>query len=71
MDIVERLREFVELEYVEMSIPATMAEAADEIERLREALKHIAKRGPDGELWNTYVEIWMIAEAALKQKESE
>lgn len=42
-----------------------------ENERLREALRNIAMRGPDGELWNTKSEIWMIADAALQQKDSE
>ena len=70
VDIVERLRE-KSGKYDEYSWHSDIElEAADEIERLREALKHIAKRGPDGELWNTYAEIWMIADAALQQKES-
>ena len=40
-----------------------------EIERLRQALIDIAKLKPDGELWNTKPEIWMIAIAALKGEE--
>ena len=35
MDIVERLRKITSLEFVDMSIPTDVAEAADEIERLR------------------------------------
>lgn len=65
---IERLRErdgFIAV------LDKQIVEKDAEIERLREALKHIAKRGPDGELWNTYAEIWMIADAALQQKETE
>ena len=42
-----------------------------ENERLREALRNIAMCSPDGELWNTKAEMWMIADAALQQKDSE
>ena len=65
VDIVERLRDTTGIH------EELIYEAADEIERLREALRNIAMRGPDGELWNTKAEIWMIAEAALQQKDSE
>jgi len=39
MDIVERLRKITSLEFVDMSIPTDVAEAADEIERLRSRLE--------------------------------
>jgi len=39
MDIVERLRKITSLEFVDMSIPTDVAEAADEIERLRNRLE--------------------------------
>ena len=78
MDIVERLREKTKsLEWLQKMggsdkhVLVIMSDAADEIERLREALRNIAMRGPDGELWNTKAEIWMIADAALQQKDSE
>jgi len=45
--------------------------ACDEIERLREALRHIAKLGPDGEPWNTKPEMWGIAMNTLQQKGEE
>jgi len=50
MDIVERLRKITSLEFVDMSIPTDVAEAADEIERLREKL--IKER--EDNLWNAY-----------------
>jgi hypothetical protein len=40
MDIVERLRKIASLKFVDRSIPTDVAEAADEIERLRSRLEN-------------------------------
>ena len=70
MTLLERLRQ-VGGDTTRYYVNPDGPEAADEIERLREALRNIAMRGPDGELWNTKAVIWMIADAALQQKDSE
>jgi len=65
MDIVERLREWKNsplFNWADLD-PSDMEEAADEIERLREALKKICHvTGSDMEAYD-------IAENALKEKE--
>lgn len=65
MDIVERLRIQEETGFVYLPsdwVFVGYGEAADEIERLREALKTIARFSED---WGAF------AEAALQQKDSE
>ena len=57
MDIVDRLREFEATDCC-----SQRKEAADEIERLREALKRIAED-------NDGLDVWSFAEAALKGDE--
>lgn len=74
-DIVERLRGKVPMAWEdegfmsadEDAILATFKEAADEIERLREALREISSRNfPEG---TATLELRKIARAALREKE--
>ena len=75
MDIVERLREGLhDLDFETMLNPL-LDEAADEIERLREALKKLsefdANPSGSGSAYGQCGEMVRIARSALQQKESE
>jgi hypothetical protein len=78
MDIVERLREFVGQYLGNANLDDELNEAADEIERLREALQKINKRNPfhnacppmDQQYYAQMIfEMVNIANVALKEKE--
>ena len=69
MDIVDSLREIVDGKRVGVKVmpfAATIHDAADEIERLREALKSISKI-PNSE--SAYGIIQVFVDDALKEKE--
>ena len=71
MDIVERLRKSANTVYKQDGYTFRLGlqnEAADEIERLREALREIAHFNLYGDYSNAY-EIPEIARAALKEGE--
>jgi hypothetical protein len=59
MDIVEEVNKALK---EGLGVPSYLVEAADEIERLREALKRIAEN-------NDGLDVWSFAEAALKGDE--